>query len=474
MIPTSLPNTSLEIIDHVFQSQLNNAIKIGDSNANERIAKLKRLEKAILESQKDLIEAIHSDFDKPQFETLLSEVAIVTSEIRHVISHLKSWMKPRRLKRFLTIPTLSGELEFKSKGVCLIISPWNYPFNLAIGPLISAIAAGNCVIIKPSELTPTTSYFLEKMLSRIFSTSEVAVIQGDAEVAQYLTNLPFNHIFFTGSPSVGKKVMASASKYLSSVTLELGGKSPVIVTKTANLSLAAKRIAFGKYINSGQTCIAPDYVLVNAVLKDEFVTLLKENFTAFIKNHELEGSAYCKIISERHAQRLKDLLDDAVEKGATIAHGGKIDVPNRKAEFTILTNVSDEMLVMKEEIFGPILPVKSYDELFNAVNHVLNLPRPLASYLFTSRENDIQAYSGIVRSGSIVKNDVIVQYGHPYAPFGGINNSGIGNAHGFYGFKAFSHEQPIIRSSSWSPINLFHPPYTNLHKKLIDLVIKWF
>ncbi|NCQ10882.1 MAG: aldehyde dehydrogenase family protein [Bacteroidetes bacterium] len=469
-----LQTTSIEIIENVFQSQLNLAVKIGDSSVKERIQKLKRLEIAVLESQDELINAIHSDFAKPEFETLLSEIATITSEIRHVIHHLKSWMRPKRLKRFITIPTLSGEIEYRSKGVCLILSPWNYPFNLAISPLISAIAAGNCVIIKPSELTPHTSYFIEKLVSRVFHSSEVAVVQGDAEVAQYLTSLPFNHIFFTGSPMVGKKVMEAASKNLSSVTLELGGKSPVIVTKSADINLAAKRIIFGKYINGGQTCIAPDYVLVNETKKDELLNKLKENMLSFKIGHELEGSNFCKIITRKHAQRLKDIIEDAIEKGASLICGGHVDVEKREVEFTLLSDITDSMLVMQEELFGPILPVKSYDELFTAVNQVLSLPRPLASYIFTSSENDIQVYSSIIRTGSVVINDVIVQYGHPNAPFGGVNNSGIGNAHGYYGFKAFSHEQPIIRSTKWSPIDLFHPPYKDLHKKIIKAVIKWF
>ncbi|TNE70605.1 aldehyde dehydrogenase family protein [bacterium] len=473
MSETLLDTEIQQRIETLFQSQLSNAIKIGETSAKERIQKLKTLEQAILSNQENLVDAISKDFHKPSFETLLSEVTTAVSEIRHTIKHLKSWMKPKRIKRFLTIPTLSGEVEYKSKGVCLILSPWNYPFNLAIGPLVSAIAAGNCAIIKPSELTAHTSAIIESIITSVFPENEVAVVQGDAQIASYLTNLPFHHIFFTGSPKVGKLVMEAASKNLTSVTLELGGKSPVIVTKTADIELAAKRILFGKYINGGQTCVAPDYVLVHENQHDALVKALIETAKAFTESSPLEGSSFCKIITQNHTKRLHVILEDAFQKGASVVFGGKIDVENRDASLTIVDNVNPDMLLMQEEIFGPILPIMKFGQFYDALQTVLGLPRPLASYIFTNNEHDVRTYSAAVRTGAVLKNDTIIHFGHPNAPFGGVNNSGFGNTHGWYGFKAFSHEQPVIRNTKNSPIDLFHPPYKRFHIEAIKKVIKW-
>lgn len=463
-----LISTKVQEIEALFLKQLNHAIEIGDTDARERIEKLKKLEKAILETQHELIEATFKDFGKPEFETKLSEIAIVTSDIHHIVKHLRSWMKPKSIKRTLSIPTLSGEIEYRAKGVCLILSPWNYPFNLAIGPLLSAIAAGNCVILKPSELTPHTSAYVEKLVQQVFPENEVAVVQGDAGIAAYLTSLPFHHIFFTGSPKVGKLVMEAASKHLTSVTLELGGKSPVIVTKSADIELAAKRIMFGKYINAGQTCIAPDYVLVHESQHEALLKALIEVGKKFT-----ESSEFCKIITTKHAERFQFLLDDAFQKGASVVFGGKINPQEREVSLTIVDNANPDMLLMQEEIFGPILPILKYNQLYDALQQVLNLPRPLASYIFTKNEHDVRTYSATIRTGAIVQNDTIVQFGNPNAPFGGVNNSGFGNAHGWYGFKAFSHEQPVLRNTRWSPVDLFHPPYSDFHKKLVDIVIKW-
>lgn len=465
---------SIEVIESIFQAQLNNVIEVGQTTAKQRIKKLKLLEKVILESQDEIIKALDADFSKPQIEVLLTEIAIITNKIHFVCRKLSSWMAPRRIKRFLTVPTLSGHLEYKPKGACLIIAPWNYPFSLAFGPLVYAIAAGNTVILKPSELTQNTANCIENIIKKVFKPNEVAVIQGDAEIAQHLTALPFNHIFFTGSPQVGKFVMEAAAKHLTSVTLELGGKSPVIVTETADLEMAAKRIVWGKYVNAGQTCIAPDYVLVHQSKYDAFILALKKAVENAQNGHNFSGSQFSKLINQKHTQRLISMLDDATNLGGKIELGGKSSLENREFEFTVLSSISDEMLCMKEEIFGPLLPIKKYDDLFDAVNFVLKRPRPLASYIFTKNQNDVHVFSDTIRTGAVLQNDVLLQFGHPYAPFGGINNSGFGNSNGIYGFKAFSHSQPVLKNLSWSPIDLLHPPYSPFHKKILDLVIKWF
>lgn len=473
MSGNSSTKISVEAIENIFQAQLNNVIQVGQTTAKERIKKLKLLEKVILESQDEIIKALDADFSKPEIEVLLSEIAIITNKIHFVCRKLTSWMAPKRIKRFLTVPTISGELEYKPKGACLIIAPWNYPFSLAFGPLVYAIAAGNTVILKPSELTQNTANCIESIINKVFKSNEVAVIKGDAEVAQILTALPFNHIFFTGSPQVGHFVMEAAAKNLTSVTLELGGKSPVIVTESANLEIAAKRIVWGKYINAGQTCIAPDYVLVHHSIYDAFILELKRAVETAQNGHDFPGSKFSKIINQSHTKRLISLLDDAKNLGAKVELGGNTSLENREIDFTVLTSISDEMLCMNEEIFGPILPIKKYDDLFDAVNFVFKKPRPLASYIFTKKRNDVTVLSDSIRTGVVFQNDVLLQFGHPYAPFGGINNSGFGNSNGIYGFKAFSHEQPVLKNLSWSPIDLLHPPYTSFHKKILNLVIKW-
>ncbi|TFV95489.1 aldehyde dehydrogenase family protein [Algoriphagus kandeliae] len=453
------------------------AVAWRSSTASERIDRLKKLRTWIKTHQNDIREALWDDFRKSEVETDLSEIFPVTSEINHTIKHLKSWMTPLSLSTPMPMLGTKAKILYEPKGVSLIIAPWNYPFNLAIGPLVSAIAAGCPTIIKPSELTPATSSLIARMISEIFSEGEVQVYQGDAEVAQALLSLPFDHIFFTGSPQIGKVVMEYAAKHLTSVTLELGGKSPCIITESADIKDAAQKIIYGKLVNCGQTCVAPDYILVHQDRKElllaELQVAIQEMYDPQFKGLE-HSNDMARIVNERHFSRLKTYLDDAVEKGAKIEFGGKTIPHHRFIEPTLLSEVNEDMLVAQEEIFGPLLPILTYKTLQEAVQYINKKPKPLALYIFDkskSYESVLQQTS----SGNAVINDCVLHFLHNEMPFGGVNNSGIGKAHGHFGFLAFSNEKGILKQRI-GPNNttLLRPPYGMKTKQIIKSLIKWF
>lgn len=457
-------------IKQTFSEQLDYAPNVGQTDAKERIKKLKKLRKALLRRQDEIIEAIQKDFNKPGVETILTEIFVVCAEIKHTIKHLRSWMKPKKAGRPLFLPTLKGSVKYKPKGVVLIISPWNFPLNLALGPLVSAIAAGNCVMLKPSELSPHTSQFIDDLLSELFPLKEISVFQGDKEVAQELLELPFHHIFFTGSPQVGKIVMKAASKNLSDITLELGGKSPSIVHSSANIDQAAKKIAWGKFLNAGQTCVAPDYALVEASVEKEFIDRVHHWFGEFKK----DDSEYASIINERHWKRLTDAVDEARDKGATLSKFYKSDEQHCTITPAVCMNAPDDSSLMQDEIFGPLLPVRSFTSAQEAAEVVNSKERPLALYVFAKDKEFISEIQQSTIAGGIAINDVILQYTHPDLPFGGVNYSGIGKAHGEYGFKTFSHEQAVVEhNAKWSPMNLLYPPYSDKTRKIANLFLKY-
>ena len=402
---------------------------------------------------------------KPAMEVATSELFPALSEINHAIDNLHRWTKPTKIDAPITFLGTRSEIVYEPKGTCLIIAPWNYPFNLCIGPLASCLAAGNTALLKPSELTPHTSAFIAKLVAEVFEDDLVTVVEGDAAIATELLQLPFDHIFFTGSPAVGKIVMKAAAERLASITLELGGKSPAIIDATANLKDAAKRIAFGKFLNNGQTCIAPDYVLVDKTIEKQFVDLLIQNISELFSRDE----DYGRIVNDKHSGRLSNLLNDAIKKGATKHEALKKTFPP-----TVLTNVNDDMLVMQEEIFGPILPVMGID-ISKAIDFVNSKPKPLGLYVFSNdpafRKNALKNTS----AGGVCINDCVLQFVHPDLPFGGVNNSGIGKAHGHAGFLAFTNEKPVVRQKrGYATAYLFYPPYTTLKRKIFDLVLRWF
>lgn len=432
----------------------------------ERRAALAQLAEAIRRNEAALIAAMAEDFGKPEAEVILTEIVPVMQEIHHARRHLWRWMCPRRVWPTLSALGTSARIRPEARGVCLIIAPWNYPFCLALGPLVAALAAGNSAIIKPSELTPATSALIARLVAETFAPELVSVIEGGVEASTALLALPFDHIFFTGSPAVGKIVMAAAAKTLASVTLELGGKSPTIIGPDADLKAAARWISFGKFANAGQTCIAPDHVFVHHSVKEGFVAALR----AQIARTYGAGAAsphLARIVNTQHADRLAGLLSDAVAKGARVTLDGTAQ--GRDIGPTLIEALTPEMTIDSEEIFGPILPILPYDDLETVLERINAAPKPLALYIFDRKRAFADRIIGATSSGSVGVNLTVAQFSHTGLPFGGVNTSGIGAAHGVFGFRAFSHERAIL-TNRFSALPLIFPPYTGRVTRLIGVI----
>ncbi|WP_424962739.1 aldehyde dehydrogenase family protein [Ekhidna sp.] len=458
-------------IRDLFEQVKRHSINQRNSSLSERKAKLKKLEDWIMKHRIGIHEAVHKDLQKPHEETDLTEVFVVLSEIRKARKNLKRWMLPKPAASSITYLGTKAETFYEPKGACLIIAPWNYPFQLAIGPLVSAIAAGNTVIIKPSEFSENTSELIHQMCSDIFNPKEVSVVLGAVKESQELLSLPFDHIFFTGSPQVGKIVMEAAAKHLASVTLELGGKSPSIVDQSANIKDAAQKIAWGKWQNAGQVCIAPDYLFVHEDVKDKLIEELVVQSEKLYGNKETYGG----IISRHHHNRINDLMADAIDKGANIEFGGKSDRDNLRFTPTLLSNVSKDTRVLEEEIFGPILPLMTYTDLDSVIDFINEKPKPLALYVFAGKKSVISKVKKSTSSGMMTINDVVLQFAHPNLPIGGVNNSGIGKAHGHAGFIAFSNEKAVVKQrTGLTMAKTVYPPYSAFKKFMIDFMVKYF
>jgi aldehyde dehydrogenase (NAD+) len=461
----------------VFERQRATALRLRSSTAAERIARIVRLRDAFIANSEAWYAAGHADFRKPAAEVDLAEILPVVVEANDVIRHLKSWMKPTRVWPTLLTAGTSGYIQYEPRGRCLIISPWNYPVNLTFGPLVSAIAAGNTAILKPSELTPHHSAAMAKFVSGLFPEDEVALFEGDATVSQALLELPFDHIFFTGSPAIGKVVMTAAAKHLTSVTLELGGKSPTIVDESADLGLAAQNILWGKYTNDGQTCIAPDHVFVHEKVKDAFVARCK---TLLDKAYGADGETQkasphlARIVNQRHTERIKALLDEATTGGARVLAGGMVSAADRFIAPTLLDNIPAGARINREEIFGPLLPIYGYASLDEVIRRINADPKPLALYVFSRTRANIERVMRETTSGGACINHSIVQYLHGRLPFGGVNNSGIGNAHGHFGFRTFSHERAVVRTRLSMAARLFGPgEVSSTLRKTLKAALKW-
>ncbi len=455
-------------IQNIFGRQKSNQYAVASIGAAGRIEKLKRLQKYLLDHVDEACEATKNDFQKPVAETIIGELLVLQAEINYAIRNLPRWLAPQKQSTPLSAIGTSSYILYEPKGCVLIISPWNYPINLALKPLVSAIAAGCVAIIKPSELTPNSSAFVKDVISHVFEADEVTVIEGDAAVSTQLLALPFNHIFFTGSPAVGKIVMRSAAEYLASVTLELGGKSPSIVDETADIPATARRIAWGKFFNNGQTCIAPDYVLVQESVKEKFVIEMKkvvvEMFDSEAKGAQFSAS-YGRIVNEKHFERLSGYLQDATNSGAVTEFGGTVIAEQRFIAPTLLTSVNDSMQLMKEEIFGPILPVKGFVNLSDAVGYIKKHEKPLALYIHSSSKANSEYILKNTSAGNALVNELLTQFGNPEIPFGGINNSGIGKSNGFYGFQEFSNAKGVMKRR-FGTLKFLYPPYS-------DRLVKW-
>lgn len=468
-------------LKELFEAQGRKRWAIARTTASERIAKLQRLRKAIVARQQEFYDAVWADFHKPKTEAWLSEVFPAIEEIDYTINHLPDWVEDQPGKWNWLFPTNSSVSHFEPKGRVLIMAPWNYPFLLFITPVVAAIAAGNVVIAKPSHKTPRVEAFLESLIAEVFEKDEVAVVSGaGAEMGDQLLALPFDHIFFTGSPKVGAHIAECAAKTHASITLELGGKSPVIVLDKVNIKDAAPKIAWGKCLNAGQTCIAPDYILCPKDLVQELAAAIAESIKAMYGSTEEErrnSESFVHIVESRAVDRHRALIEDATAKGATAIIGGEFsasDIENRYTPATVLTNVTADMLVMQSEIFGPILPIIAYETLDEAIQFVQQRPKPLALYIFGKSQPQIDAIIAQTTSGSTCVNNCILQISNPSVPFGGVGMSGTGNYHGIYSFKTFSHERNIMTQGVVNGVSFLYPPYHKQEDKGLRAKIQRF
>ena len=425
-----------------------------------RKKQLQLLKQLLKDHEQEIIDAVYSDFKKPAFETFGTEIGLIINEINFAISNLDSWIKPQHVPGSLVNFPSRNYILKEPYGVALIISPWNYPVQLSLLPLVGAIAAGNTAIIKPSELTGATSDVLQKLIGEYFKQEYISVITGGVETSKALLALDVNYIFFTGSTKVGKIIMKTSAERLIPVTLELGGKSPCIVDETANLEISAKRIAWGKFVNAGQTCVAPDYLLIQESIREDFSHHLKKAIQELYGETPAKSPDFTRIINRTHFDRIASLIDP--EK---VIYGGETDAETNFISPTVLDNVSWDDDVMQDEIFGPLLPILTYTSLEDAVEQIRRAPRPLALYLFTANEGHERYILENVTFGGGAINDTIAQLGNHHLSFGGVGNSGFGSYHGKASFDCFSHQKSIMKKNFLLDIPLRYAPY--------DGKIKW-
>ena len=455
----------------LFENQKARSLDLRTESVKSRIHRLKKLRNWILNNRTRIQEALYKDLRKPPEEVDLCETYVALSEIKKAIRNVKYWMMPESESTSIAFLGTKAEVYHEPKGRTLIISPWNYPFNLAISPLTSAIAAGNTVMIKPSELSANTSLLIAEMAKELFAEDMVTVINGGVDVSTELLKLPFDHIFFTGSPRVGKVVMEAASKHLTSITLELGGKSPCIVDESVDIKDAARKIAWGKWLNGGQTCVAPDYLFVHEKIKNSFVQEL-QNQSELLYGDE---NSYTSIISEDHYNRLSKWRDEAVQAGANLIYEAPSNRETLRMGPSIVEDASSGTHLHDSEIFGPICMVKTFANIEEVIDLVNSRPKALSAYIFTKNKKVVDQFKRSTSSGSFAVNDCVLQFGHPSMPFGGVNNSGIGKSHGKHGFIAFSNQKSILKQRvGITMAKMLYPPY-NLFKRLnIDFLLKYF
>lgn len=434
---------------------------------SHRIEALKKIQSYILTHAAEIGKAIRKDLGKSDFESYMCETGLVLSEITYMLKRIRSFAKE---KNVLTPLAQFHSRSFKKPspyGVALIMSPWNYPFLLTIDPLIDALAAGNTVVLKPSAYSPYTSAVIQSMIEECFDTRYVAVITGGRAENTCLLNEHFDYIFFTGSQTVGKEVMRHAAAHLTPVTLELGGKSPCIVEESANIKLAARRIVFGKYLNCGQTCVAPDYIYCDRKIKDQLLAEIKRQIKRQFRSEPLTNKNYGKIINEKHFDRITKLIDSS-----KVVFGGKCDHTTLKIEPTVMDHVTFDDAVMQEEIFGPILPILTYDSLDQAIHKINSMPHPLALYVFTSDKTAARKVTARCGFGGGCINDTIIHLATSEMGFGGFGESGMGSYHGKDGFRTFSHYKSIVDKKTWLDLPMRYQPYRKINEKLIHLFLK--
>ena len=461
-----------DFLQNIFDAQGENRWKIAQTSVKERIAKLLKLRKVIEARQQEFYDAVWADFHKPKTEAWLTEIYPALQEIDHTVNHLPDWVEDKDGSWSFLFPLNSSVSHFEPKGRVLIMAPWNYPFLLFISPIVAAVAAGNVVIAKPSHKTPHVAEVLESIIKDVFSPNEVAVVQGaGAEIGDQLLALPFDHVFFTGSPNVGAHVAEEAAKIHAGVTLELGGKSPVIILDDVKIKDAAKKLAWGKCLNAGQTCIAPDYMLCSRRLMQPLAEAIADNIKKMYGETDearRNSEIFVHIVESRTVERHQGLIKDALDNGAKAVIGAQFspeDIENRYTPATILTDVTPDMRIMESEIFGPILPIIAYDSLEEAIAFVQARPKPLALYIFGKSEVKINEVIARTTSGSTCVNHCILQIANQSVPFGGVGMSGTGNYHGIYGFKTFSHERNVMRQSVLDTMTFLYPPYHKDNEK---------
>lgn len=450
-------------IKDLFLSQREFYLKDSTLSLDFRLNSLKALKQEIINNQDEIANALFLDLHKSYAEAYLTEIGFVIKEINNAIKNLKKWAKDRRVSpSLLTFPS-KGYIQNIPLGQVLIISPWNYPFQLAISPLVGAISAGNTAIIKPAELSPNTSNIIKSIIEKVFPRNYISTVIGGKDENLNLLDLDFNHIFFTGSPLLGKIVMEKASKNLVPVTLELGGKSPCIVDKTSDLELSAKRIVFGKFLNSGQTCIAPDYILVDKQVKDKLIECLIKNINV-LYNDSQNADDYGRIISEFHFDRLVSMLMDG-----KILYGGNISREEKYISPTLITDIHSNSNLLSQEIFGPILPIITYEDLDIMLEELRRKPKPLALYIFSNSKSTQDIILSKISSGGVCVNDTIMHITPNNLPFGGVGNSGMGSYHGKKSFETFSHQRSVLNRKTYFDLSLRYPPYTTKTLKLLKL-----
>ncbi len=430
-----------------------------------RKKQLEKLYKSIKQHENEILIALKSDLNKSAFEAYETEIGMVYEELKFMLKNIKNFSKPRRIKTpLMHFPSKSYQYQ-DPYGCVLIMSPWNYPFQLTLVPLIGAIAAGNCAVVKPSNYAKETSRVILKILSE-FPQEYIAVVEGGRDVNNALLEEKFDYIFFTGSPLVGKLVMEKAAQHLTPMTLELGGKSPCIIDKTAKIDLAAKRVAWGKLLNSGQTCVAPDYIIVHESIKNEFINALKKYIEVFYGKNPEKNPEYPKIINKIHFDRLSELINNSEN-----VNGGKTNSETYQIAPAIIDNCQWDSLVMKDEIFGPILPIISYNDFDEIIKQINSRPKPLALYCFTeSKTIENKVLKSVLYGGGCI-NDTVLHLANPYLSFGGVGESGLGKYHGKESFYTFSHTKSVLKRGTSSDINLRYAPYKD-NLKLIKKILK--
>jgi len=433
-------------INRIFALQQKHQWTMKASSAQDRRALLQKLKDAVEKHADDIVAAVRQDTRKPEQEIRITEVLNVTGNIQRNIDNLDAWMSPVEVPTSMN-PDDKAEIVYEARGVCLILGPWNFPLGLVLGPLAAAIAAGNCCMVKLTDLCPATASVAAKIIDEAFEEYEVALFEGEVDVATALLELPFNHIFFTGSTRVGKLVMAAAARHLATVTLELGGKSPVIIDDGADVEKVATDLAGAKQFNGGQACICPDYVFVKEdqkeILINTFKAKVQENL--YDENGQINKEGIAQIVNPQNFARVKGLFDDAVSKGATVAIGGVLEDSDLTVHPTLLTDVTPDMAILQEEIFGPVLPVMTYKNLDEAIEYIESRDKPLALYVYSPNPGNVDAVLKRTSSGGVTVNGVFSHYLENNLPFGGVNGSGMGSYHGHFGFKAFSHERAVYR-----------------------------